>query len=183
VHAINKINIQKHKKDDIVNSHKIGKEDIHGKEHMDYNYSSGKSPTCLRDAESTTYNHDGYGEHPIQTLSHLTPETLKSSHVSPPDPSESTLTPPESPPSSPVLCQSSSLFDPSFSSSSEPPDSGLTSSRGGMMSDSDSVLAVELDDPVEFKAPGKGVLQCTAKVEPRSSPPVEDGQFHPLLQK
>jgi hypothetical protein len=28
VHTINKINIQRHKKDDIFNSHKIGKEDI-----------------------------------------------------------------------------------------------------------------------------------------------------------
>jgi hypothetical protein len=175
VHIINKINIQKQKEDKIVNSHMIGKEDIHGREHMDYNYSSDKSPTCLRDAESTAYNHDGYGEHPIQTLLRLTPEILKSSHVSPPDPSESTPTPPELPPSSPALCQSSSPFDPSLFSSSELPDSGLTSLRGGMISDSDSVLAVKLDDPVEFEDRGKGVLQRAAKVEPRSTPPSEDG--------
>jgi hypothetical protein len=182
VHTINKINIQKHKKDDIVNSHRIGREDTHGKEHMGYNYSSGKSPTCLKDVENTVYNHDGYGEHPIQTLSRLTPETLKSSHVSPPDPSESTPTPPKSPPSSPVLCQSSLPSDPSLSSS-ELPDLVLTSSRGGMISDLDSVLAVELDNPVEFEAPGKGVLQRAAKAEPHSSPPVEDSRFHPPLQK
>jgi hypothetical protein len=175
MHIINKINIQKHREDDIVNNHRIGKEDTHGREHIDYNYSSGKSPTCLKDVESNTYNHDGYEEHPIQMLSRLTPETLKSSHVSPPDPSESAPTPPKLPPSSPALCQSSSLFDLSLSSSSEFPDSGLTSSRGGMMSDLDSVLAVKLDDPVESEDQGKGVLQRAANVEPHSTPPSEDG--------
>jgi hypothetical protein len=182
VHTINKINIQKHKEDNIVNSHKIGKEGIHGKEHMDYNYSGENSPTCLRDAGSTACNDDGYGEHPIQTLSRLTPEKLKSSHASPPDPSESTPTPPELLPSSPALCQSSLPSDP-LPSSSKPPNSELTSSRGGMMSDSDLVLAVVLDDPVESEDRVKGVLQRTAKEEPRSSPPAEDGRFCPPLQK
>jgi hypothetical protein len=146
MHVINKINTQKHREDDIVNNHRTEKEDTHGRGHVDYNYSSDKSPTCLTDAESNAYSHDDYGELPIQTLSRLTPETLKSSHVSPPDPSESTPTPPESPPSSPALSQSSLPSDPSLSSSSEPPDSGLTSSRGGMILDSDLELAVELDD-------------------------------------
>jgi hypothetical protein len=52
-----------------------------------------------------------------------------------------------------------------------------------MILDSDSELAVELVEPVESEAPGKGVLQRTAKVEPRSSPPTEDGRFRPPLQK
>jgi hypothetical protein len=174
VHTIDIINTQKQKMDKIVNNHKIGREDIHGKEHVDYNYSSDKSPTCLTDAGSNTYSHDDCGEHPIQTLSRLTPERLKSSHASPPDPSESALTAPESLPSSPALCQSSLPSDPLLFSSSEPPDSGLTSSRGGMISDLDSVLEVGLDDPVEFGDRGKGVLQRAAKVEPRSTPPSED---------
>jgi hypothetical protein len=183
MHTINKINNQKHKEDDITSNHKIEREDIHGREHEDYNYLSGKSPTCLMDAGNNTYSHDDCGEYPTQTLSRLTPERLKSSHVSPPDSSELALTPLELPPSSPALCQSSSPSDPSPSSSSVPPDSGLTSSRGGMISDSDLVLAVELDDPVEFKVPRKGVLQHAAKVEPCSSPPAEDSQFRPPLQK
>jgi hypothetical protein len=73
--------------------------------------------------------------------------------------------------------------DPSPSSSSESLDSELASSRGGMMSDSDSVLAVELDDSVESEDRAKGVLQCAANVEPCSIPPTENGQFRPPLQK
>jgi hypothetical protein len=146
---INKINIQKQREGGIVNNHKIGREDIHERGYKGYNYSSGKSPTCPTDAGSNTYSHDDCGGHPIQTLSCLTPEKPKSSHVSPPDPSELALTPLESLPSSPALCQSSSLSGLSPSSFSESPDSELTSSRGGMTSDSDSVLAVVLDDPVE----------------------------------
>jgi hypothetical protein len=183
VHTINKINIQNKREDGITNNHKFEREDIHGRGHKDCNYSSGKSPTCLTDVGSNTYSHDDCGEHPTQTLSCLTPETLKSSHVSPPDPSESTPTPPELPPSSPVLCQSVSLSDPSPFSSSESLDSELTSSRGGMTLDSDSVLAVVLDDPVESGDRVKGVLQRAAKTEPRSSPPTEDRRFRPPLQK
>jgi hypothetical protein len=52
-----------------------------------------------------------------------------------------------------------------------------------MTSDLDSVLAVVLDDPVESGDRAKGVLQRIVKVEPRSSPPAEDGRFRPPLQK
>jgi hypothetical protein len=180
---INKINIKKHRKGNIVNSHKIGRGDIHGKEHEDCNYSSGKSPTCWTDAESSVYNHNDCEEHPTQMLLHLTPEKPESSHASLPDPSELTPTPPESLSSSPALCQSSSPSDLLPFSSSELPDSELTSSKGGIMSDSDSVLAVELDDPVEFIDRGKGVLQCAANVEPCSNPPTGDERDLPLLQK
>jgi hypothetical protein len=148
VHIINKINTQR-QEGGIINNGKTGKEDIHERAHGSYNYSSGKSPTCLKDAENSAYNHDGCEGHPTQTLSRLTPETLKGSHVSSLDPSELALTLSELPPSSPVLCQSSSPSDPLLSSSSEPPDSELTSLRGGIMSDLDFVWAVELVDPVE----------------------------------
>jgi hypothetical protein len=104
MHIINKINIQKSKEDNIFNNHRTGKEDTHEREHVDYNYLSGKSPTCLKGAESNAYSHDDCGELPTQMLSRLTPERLKISHVSPPDPSESIPTPLGSPPSSPALC-------------------------------------------------------------------------------
>jgi hypothetical protein len=148
MHIINKINIQNSKEDDIFNNHKTGKEDTREREHMDYGYLSDKSPICLKSAESNAYSHDDCGELPTQTLSRLTPEKPKSSHVSPPDPSESIPTPLKSLPSSPALCQSSSPSD-LLPFSSESLDSELTSSRGGMMLDSDSELAVVLDDPVD----------------------------------
>jgi hypothetical protein len=44
-----------------------------------------------------------------------------------------------------------------------------------MILDSDLELAVELDNPVEFRDPGKGVLQRIAKVDPHSTPPTKDG--------
>jgi hypothetical protein len=182
MHVINKINIQNKEENNIVNNHKIGTKDIHGREHRDYNYSSGKSPTCLMGAESSAYNHDDCEEHPTQTLSHLTPERLKSSHVSSPDPSELAIAPPKSPPSSPALCQSSSPSDP-LPSSSELPDPEVTSSRGGMITDLDSVLVMEPEDPVESGDLGKGVLQRAVNVEPCSTPPTEDRQYCPPLQK
>jgi hypothetical protein len=184
-HIINKINIQRQREDSIVNNHKTEREGIHGKEHGGYNHSSGKSPTYLKDAGSNTYNHDDCEEHPTQTLSRLTPERLKISHTSSLDPSELALTPVESPPSSPALFQSSSLSDPSLSSSLLFPDSEVTSSRGGTMSDSrlDSVLAGRLGDPVEPRDLGKVVLQWTAKEDPHSTLPTEDEQARPELQK
>jgi hypothetical protein len=51
------------------------------------------------------------------------------------------------------------------------------------MLDLELVLAVELDNPVESEDRAKGVLQRAANVEPRSTPPTEDGQFRPPLQK
>jgi hypothetical protein len=65
VHTINKINTPGQTKDNIINSHKIGREDIHEREHKGYNYSSGKSPTCLMDAENNVYNHGDCEEPPI----------------------------------------------------------------------------------------------------------------------
>jgi hypothetical protein len=50
-----------------------------------------------------------------------------------------------------------------------------------MISDSDLVLVMEPEDPVESGDLGKGVLQYAAKVEPRSTPPTEDEQCHPPL--
>jgi hypothetical protein len=182
VHIINEINILRQEEDGIVNNHKVESEDIHGREHRGYNYLTGKSPTCLMGAENSAYNHDDCEEHPTQTLSHLTPERLKSSHASSPNPSELALMPLESPPSSLVLCQSSSPSDPS-PSSSELPDPEVTSLRGGMMLDSDLALVMELEDPVEFGDLGKGVLQCAAKDEPCSTPPTKDGRYCPPLQK
>jgi hypothetical protein len=53
-------------KGNVFNNHKPGKEDIHGKGYMNYNYLSGSSPTCLMDAGNNTYNHDDYEEHPFR---------------------------------------------------------------------------------------------------------------------
>jgi hypothetical protein len=153
--VINKINITRQEEYSIVSNHKLGTRDIHGREHKNYNYSSGKSPTCQTDAGNNVYSHDDCGEHPTQMLSYLTPERPKSSHTSSPDPSESILVPVKLPPSSPVLFQSSSLSDLS-PASSELPDFDETSLRGGMTSDWDSDLESEerLGYPIEPRDTG-----------------------------
>jgi hypothetical protein len=184
-HIINKINIQRQKKDDIVNNHKAGREDIYGKEHRGYSYSTDKNPTCLTDAENSVYNHDGCEELPTQTLLCLTPERPNSSHASTPDPSESTVDSLELPPSSPTLSQSSSPSDPLPLFSFELSDWGETSSSSGKMSDSelDSVLEGVLGHLVEPSDLGKGVLQRTAKEELRSTPPTKADRTHQVGQK
>jgi hypothetical protein len=66
VHVINNINIPKQERVNIINNHKLGKEDICGKGLKDYNYSSGKSPTCRKDVGNNTYNCGDYGESPLR---------------------------------------------------------------------------------------------------------------------
>jgi hypothetical protein len=133
VHIINKINTPRQTEDNIINNHKVGKEDIYVRGHKDYNYSSDKSPTCQKGVGSNAYNHDDCEEPPIQMLSCLTPERPKSFHDLSPDPLELTGDTLVLPPSSPALFQSSSLSDLSpFCPSSEFPE---TSSRGGMRDD------------------------------------------------